>query len=55
MWSSGVNKVYKQTELFMCLVAVSGNAFVIQHKFLNFALVTYPKHEAKKRDNRYFI
>ena len=37
----------------MCLVAVSGNAFVIQHKFLNFALVTYPKHEAKKRDNRY--
>lgn len=55
MWSSGVNKVYKQTELFMCLVAVSGNAFVIQHKFLNFALVTYPKHETKKRDNRYFI
>lgn len=55
MWSSGVNKVYKQTELFMCLVAVSGNAFVIQHKFLNFSLVTNPKHEAKKRDNRYFI
>lgn len=55
MWSSGVNKVYKQTELFMCLVAASGNAFVIQHKFLNFALVTNPKHEAKKRDNRYFI
>lgn len=58
MWSSGVNKVYKQTELFMCLVAVSGTAFVIQHKFLNFALVTYPKHEltgTKKRDNRYFI
>ena len=33
----------------MCLVAVSSNAFVIQHKFLNFALVTYPKHEAKNK------